>query len=93
MSVSKEMENWSAKSVGKMGPVRKYYSAYRTESDGNRKSLPSIGCRLSGVGQFSVGRQLIIGRRLICLPLVFIIEMQMKHKKKEIDLFPLHNLN
>ena len=51
MSVSKEMENWSAKSVGKMGLVRKYYSAYRTEFVGNRKSLPSIGYRLSGVGR------------------------------------------
>jgi hypothetical protein len=51
MLVSKEIENWQAKSVDKVGSVRKCYSAYRYEFVGNRKSLPSTGHRLSDVGR------------------------------------------
>jgi hypothetical protein len=51
MSVSEKMENWSEKSVGEIGLVRKTSSAYRTQKFRIEKFMPPPIHHLGGHGR------------------------------------------
>jgi hypothetical protein len=62
MAVGNVSKQRNEKLVGKIGSVRKCYSAYRTEFVRNRKNLLPTGHRLSGIDRFLVDKQPIIGK-------------------------------